>query len=370
MADVYVDGQKTYDNADTGADWANAKGQAAGLQDAIDDRAASGEAIHITRDVVLNDGSRTVANGFGAEEDGTTINLDNIVDTLTSMGYFLGYNYNGGSPIKDGTVVSIDANDAVTNCFLLAGGDHYLYCENIEFVNATSHGWDCASGTAQYFHVNRCAWNDNGGDGIAGNDSPQIRLTQFSLCEANGNDGGGIELGSFNLLWACTTNGNGGKGILGSTLTIVVDSIALGNGGHNIEPGTGQCAVIGCTTDTTPNDGIVLSYFGITACNRSTNPNWRGLRMSRGGLVIYNYANNAGIVNIRIDGPNRGFTEDFGVETNVEVGDQGYADPTADRFMLRRGAAGFRTVIQLDATTNLVRSMGLCNSLIVHAGGS
>ena len=84
--------------------------------------------------------------------------------------------------------------------------------------------------------------------------------------------------------------------------------------------------------------------------------------------MLYNVSLDAGGDEFGAVTFNAYWRDDKGVETNIEIGDQGYADAANDNYTLTMGAAGFRRVIDLDTTT-MVRSSGLTNSLIVTAGG-
>jgi len=353
MPDIYVDGQLgTGDN--NGTTWAHAYRGAVGLQAAFDARGA-GDTLHLTRTFTLT----------------APIDLDQAVGSVPVWGYVLGYNYNGGSHVIDGTQSVLDGNDAATSCVKFLDIGQYVYFENIRSTSADGNGWEATANTATFIAAKRCRWDNNAGHGISGIDT-DFNALSLTLCEFDHNDGSGVEASNALQMWACSAHDNGEYGVRGGSNSAVVDCVAYDNVDCNVYLAG---SVIGNTINCRAsggNDGIYMSSFSLVACNRVTNAEAGDncFELNRGGLLLYNYANTSGGTNIAAATDNVLFRNDAGVETNLTTGDQGYEDLATDKYNLRMGAAGFRRTVTLDDNNQMVRASGLTQSLMVWPGGN
>ena len=353
-ADIFVDGQLS-GSGDTGEDWANAKEGAAGLQWAFDNMVA-GSTLHLTRTFTL---SATIDVDYAG---GGIPGIDN------NWGYVLGYNYNSGTPVIDGTKSIIDGDSgAAVNCLSFLTGAHHLYLESIECMGASGAGVRSATNYATDLIFNRCSFHDNGAHGVRGYDTGyRIYRCEWILCEFYANGDSGIETYGDDIFWGCVAhnNLNGGHGIQTFNRGVIADCLAWENAGRDLYCNGTNGAIINSGSDAAGDNGIASSHMGLVAACRATNAVNQDIDTVRGGINIYNYVNPTGF---RSPTSNILLPNDKGVESNLFTGDQGYEDAANDKYNLRMGAAGFRRVIQLDANHRLVRPSGLCNVPIVWA---
>jgi len=175
MADIYADGQLGT-GANNGSSWVNAYQGEAGLQSACD-AAIADDIIHITRTFTLT----------------AAIDIDTASGNNGSPIRVIGYNYNSGSPIVDGTRSILDANSAAANC-IAANGVHYWVLENIEFKNATGDNVTAVTADVQSWTFINCISHDAGGDGWGYDDInlKYISYARYIACQSYSNGSNGF----------------------------------------------------------------------------------------------------------------------------------------------------------------------------------
>lgn len=366
MAYILADGQLGTggNNGGSGgtsdADWANAYQGAAGLQAAIDGRNA-GDFIGITR---------TFTNDTAVSFD-----VPGVLGGTNQWAQVIGYNYNSGSPIIDGTRAVIDANGE-DDAMQLVTGNHYLYWENIDFTGGAVSGLTAKTNYAQLLGFHRCGFYGNAVHGVDGYDSGQrIYKAIYSLCQFYDNTtGAGNQNYGNGHMYGCVAYGNGTYGLRGGAFTSIVDCIGFENGNYNISAGGQMGLISGCMSDDCSLDGIEGSYFGLVVGNRSTNAGRDGISSPRGGLRLYNFCLNNAAAPIETAQNNFNRLEDFvdeygsgWADSNLYTGLEGYEDKANDKYNLIMGAAGFRRIIPIDADHKIIRPSGICNVPIVWA---
>jgi len=345
MAIMRVDADLTGGDND-GTTWAKAYEGATGLQSAL---TAFG-----TGDIIWAVGDFTLTAPLSLA----------AVGSATAQGYILGHGRTGGDPAQDGTQVVIDANTEA-NCLSFATGYHYVQIENIDFTGATGDGIRAASNGATNITLLKCRAYSNGDNGVGGNDSGfRIYYSRYILCEAYSNTGSGIESNLGSLAWGCSAHNNGGHGILLAAYTVAAECVAYENTSRNLYMGAQGSLIAGCTADA-GYYGIQGIYHTVIVCCRTTNASIDAMLGNRGGVMLYNVTDEA--LGTPISNPIT--SEIGGVETNIVSTVDGYEDAATDKYALRMGAPGFRNVIAVAPNTNMVRSSGLNNSLIVWPGG-
>ena len=150
MGDIYADGELTTGSND-GTSWADAYRGAAGLQTAFDN-ASAGDTVHVTRTFTLAAGTPIDADQ-GSGSAGQPIGV-------------IGYNYNSGSPVNDGTRAVLDAGGAAAHCLNVDDVDDWVV-ENVDFRNATGDNVYVTStdNALRWVFLNCVAHGSSGGDG-------------------------------------------------------------------------------------------------------------------------------------------------------------------------------------------------------------
>jgi len=348
MADVYCDGQLTT-GANDGSSWADAYRGAAGLQAALD-AAAAGDVIHVTRTFTLPDAIDVdIASGL----DGSPIRV-------------VGYNYNGGAPVNDGTKAVLDADATAANCIVANDTDHWFW-ENVEFANATATGCEATGSRPMYWVFHRCDSHGHGGAGWGGADHWQASVWHFCRAFDNGGDGWETSRISYSSLYACSSMGNTGRGFGVTNYTQIVACIASGNGSDGFF--LSIASLLHCVADGNGGDGLHVGLGPVrVAFCRLTNSSAYGIDASGNttlAMHCFLASNGSGDTN-----GSAIFVEDQGVSTLLTSGEVGYEDRSADRFNLRLGAAGYARDADLGGGNRLRAPMGLPTMIVPRLGGS
>jgi len=313
---------------DSGGSWADAYQDEADIQTALDALTA-GDTLHIASkdddDIAL---SAALDIDQASGTDGNPIN-------------WIGYGYNGGSPIADGTRVNLEADtNALANCLTPDNRDDWSL-HNLEFSGASSHG--IAPKTANHLYrwiFTNCHIHDNDGDGIGLNGASYFYKARLENCRIYDNGGYGARLSS-SALAGCQIFNNGGYGVIGYYLSIA-DSVIFENTSGGIFD-YGNLCVTGTVIDKNTSNGILVAVGPsiVRAC-RITNNGGYGINISTASVhASRNFIkdNSSGVSNgasliTRVGGS---------ADTNVYTGTIGYID-------------------NADTTANADRNYGLTNA--------
>ena len=242
VANIYVDGELAV-GANNGSSWGNAYKGAVGLQTAFD-AAVAGDIIHITRTFTL------VA----------TIDIDQASGTTMQPVRVLGYNYNNGNPIIDGTFATMDANSAVNNC-ILGNNINCWTMENIEFKNALQdNAYVQIASLNQWIFIN-CISHHAGLGGVSGsgwgnNAADMWGYTSFVLCKAYSNLDNGIYAYRSNF-FGCSAYNNGNHGF-GGDYTNFNNCLSYSNADTGFYLGSVEHIISNCVSDGN-NRGIYIT---------------------------------------------------------------------------------------------------------------
>ena len=343
MADVYVDAELATGDND-GTSWANAHQGAAGFQAALD-AAAAADVLHVTRDFTL---AATLDVDTASGVDGSPIRV-------------IGYNYNGGTPVNDGTKVLIDADSAAVNCIKADGQDMWFW-ENFEFANATGDNVAAANTPNDWSFVN-CDSRDGGGHGFGGGFNQHV----YVACRAIDNDGDGFASLTNALAFGCQAIGNGGSGFDLEVYAEAVACVAHGNGADGFLGDSYECHVLFCVSDGNALSGVRMDRMGAVIGCRLTNNTAYGLVIYTGTVIdlanVY-VGNGAGTVTGSTPYPNL-----RGASTRVTAGIAGYEDLANDLFNCRLGAAAWRTELDIGGGNYLRFCPGLPTTIVPRLGG-
>ncbi len=322
--------------------WLGAKG----LQHAYD-LLAAGEKGYMRGTFLLNDGSRT---GDADGNDGDPIDLDANSGTSTSAIKVFG---TAADWSVDGTLAIIDGNGAATECLIWGVGKVFWDFHNVTFTGATGDGMKGGGAATCGSLFTNCHFDDNGGHGADCDIAANLRNICFVQCSFNNNDGRGLYGQNFVDAYLCDAIGNGS---IGMTLN-VGRAFACVSHGNQASYGIGlngtPSAAICCASDGNSGDAISSQSGAMILGCRLTNSTVDSVDPSALGYLFYNYYDNS------ISDSGRMTTEIKGVETNLTTGLEGYEDRANDKLNLIMGAAGFRTVIPIDANNDAVIAMGL-----------
>ena len=332
MADRCIDGTLTTGTeagtvagaAPTDGEWANAAHAEANIQGAYDQLVA-GDTLHATRTQTLT----------------APIDIDQASGSGGSMIKVLGYNYNAGSPIADGTKYVIDANSAAANCIDIADKDFWVF-ENVEFKNATADNVTGSVASPRSCTFKNCTSHDAGGDGWGNSGGAPLLVSRFILCQAYNNVNGYAitTLGRFLFCTAHTNSAIGFNTYGGAYFGCVAYDNSISFRDQSIENGIFfNCA----SDDATSAHFSCLSFGAIVAGCRMTGTGTGILGSgTQDVLDLWNF-NNCGTKtnNITVD------QQIKGVDTRIETGVEGYIDAAGGNYGLTNSAAARRTAVAL-----------------------
>ncbi|MGB2820042.1 MAG: hypothetical protein WBF17_03615 [Phycisphaerae bacterium] len=344
----YADGTLATGNND-GTSWADAWQGEAGFQ-ALLDTIAAGEVGYIRNTFTLT-ASLDIDQHSGA--DGNPVRIIGC-DAAGNQ---------GGDPAV------IDADNAAANCLNVDDEDDW-WIENVEFKNATGNNVNVSATADVYRWVFlRCHSHDTqaagGGEGWGG--SNDFSYSQFILCRANNNAGGGFERIESSMLLGCTANGNGGYGFnLGSRGSCMA-CVAHGNELRGFMFSGYGALVAFCVSDGNGMEGVyVSSGTVIVFCCRLTNNTGEGIKVDTATVVdLYNFfsGNSAPTAGSTV------FSNDKGGSTQLTSGTVGYEDLAGDLFNIILGAAGWRTEIDMGGGNYIRSARGLPTAIIPRIEG-
>ena len=328
MADKYIDGELTT-GTQSGDDWANAYHTEANIQAAYDQLTA-GDTLHATRTQTLT----------------APIDIDQASGSSGSPITVLGYNYNSGSPIVDGTKYVIDANSAAANCILVADKD-YWHFKNVEFENATADNVTAKTDHPRYWWFVNCESHAAGTRGWGDSGGKTFRNSFFVLCQSYLNGTAGFSLNTVNSLLFCTAHSNGQSSAHRGFQTdhsTLIGCVAYNQTGQAFCD-TGNGLMFGCVSDD-PSVCSVLVSAGKCACIVASRLTGTGVGVQGGGtgdlLDLYNFINTSTKTDsITVDQQIRGSN------TRIESGVEGYIDAAGGNFGLINSAAARRQEVTL-----------------------
>ena len=330
MADMLVDGKlSTGTNSGLVNDgWANAKQGAAGLQTAIN-QADAGDTLYLVRTFAL---TAAIDIDINQGDDGSPIRV-------------IGYNYNEGSPVLDGSRAVVDAKGTVANCIVVDGNNHWIW-ENIEFKNATGSNLinNAVDNYARdWFFINCISHGSVSGDGWGPGDS-DFYDCRFFFCKAydNGNDGINIYRGT---IFGCTINDNGRYGIYGRK-TDTTNSVIYNNTSYGIfsDLGNNAASIDNCVLNNNGNAAIYTEDIAYVIGCRITN-HAVGI-LGDGGSTVFNFWNF--FKDNTVNSSNITDIYTFrGEDTRITNGVTGYTNVNNDNFNLMPDAAGRRKEIEI-----------------------
>jgi len=304
VADLYVMiGLATGD--DDGTSWPNAYQDVAGFQAALD-AATAGDTVHVCS---VDDADVTLAAG---------LDCDTNAGDAGSLIQVIGYAYNGGSPVNDGTKVTIDGNSTAANC--TKHTKYHWSWQNFAFANATSDNVSALS--AQYNYWLNCDSYNSGRHGWA------IGLSYFSTlayCRAWGNAVQGIDQCYSTIIIGCTT-WNNAAGVKLMSSAVAVGCVAYNNADHGIRHDSALGLLINCVSDCNRGSGTFTSRSGTIALSRFTNNAVYGHALSTATLLdLFNltFGNGSGAEN-----GSTVYQQLKGSNTRIEAASARYADVT------------------------------------------
>ena len=327
MADKYIDGELAT-GTQSGDDWTNAYYTEANIQGAYDQLTA-GDTLHATRTQTLTQ----------------KIDIDQASGSLGSPITVLGYNYNSGTPVVDGTPYVIDANSAAANCILVDDKDHWRF-ENVEFKNATGDNAACTTDYADYWVFKNCDSHSAGADGW-GNATRRFRYSHFVLCTAYSNGANGIRAyGSTYTL--CTARDNTSDGFKPDNCGVMFGCVAYGNGGYDCNYGGGSFPlyIANCVSDEAAAAGIASLWASspiVVVASRITGSPTGILGNGSDAVIdLWNFNNcTAKTSLITVDQQIRG------ADTRTESGTEGYIDAAGGNYGLTNSASARRQEVAL-----------------------
>jgi len=353
MTDIYADGQLAT-GSNNGTSWADAYRGAAGLQSAFD-AALAADVVHMARTFNLS----------------VPIDVDQHSGTDGSPVRVVGYNYNGGSPVIDGTKAVIDAADTAARCLNVSGVDHWRW-ENLEFANATGDNVYAAD-YEDYHQFLRCDSHGAGGAGWSAAANRHWRQGIWVYCRSYGNASGcgWDQLGYNTTLYGCSAIDNGSYGFSAIISNCAfVGCVAHHNGDTGFRFGSANMAAIGCVSDGNTQHGFRISYAALIARCRATNNGGYGLYADSATVTeLDNFYSGNGTA---ATGGSTPLPDDKGASTRITSGAAGYENLAGDKLNLRLGAAGWRVESDMGGGNYLRTSVGLPTSIvpqIAKAGG-
>ncbi len=273
---------------------------------------------------------------------------------------FIGCNASG---VNDGTYFVLNANSAVANAWN-NNAKSYIWLENLELKNATSHGWTRSANSywGQCVFVNVYS-HDNGGNGFECyySQGPLSPVVWFR-CKANNNGGSGFydNYSGFFVWYGCEAIGNSSSGIKcrgNSTFLGVMEHCLLHqNTDNQVVSGSSSTAFVsgsvidgGLNNGISTTNGLCLVIGGrITNHSVATKLGLESLTSAK-YLIAASYLGGnttditAGSYEIlTINGSTSDMT--FGGTDS----DHGYTDSANDNFNLAPGATGRSIAIPLD----------------------
>jgi hypothetical protein len=276
-----------------------------------------------------------------------TIDIDQNSGTQASPIRVIGYNYNSGSPIIDGTFSLLDGNSAATNCVLGNNINSWIW-ENIEFKKANEDnvgvaGADCDSWSFINCHSHHAGQGGVTGDGWGSTNAIKFNNASFSLCRAYSN----LVFGFYTYhaaMFGCTSYDNGDDGYY-SWYSMHNNCVSYSNGDHGFYLLGSEQSMMNCVSDGNVDSGIYFTDGPLLLIGSRITNNAFGVRGDGTATVIdlYNFFKG----NATLSSNCTLISTVRGVNTRTTTGNEGYVNRSAGNFALLDTAAARRTEVEL-----------------------
>ena len=301
-------------------------------------------------DIVYCRGSQTLSARIDVDTNTSTNSSGHIK--------FIGCN---GSGVNDGTRFVLNGNSAVANCIYLTGIRDYYWFENLEFKNATSHGFNKDTTACDGIVFINCSFNNNGGYGAYAYNVYQGAA--FIRCSFYQNGSHGIYYPSGNtVMLFCSIHDNSGSGMVASYhFGAIMHCLVYDNGDDGLND-MYMSLIYGNVVDGNTDDGINLDTAVLThpiiIGNRITNHSGAGdigIDFSeRAACRGWNYFEDNDGDNIQNSTYAKEILYDGAATDQEDQADtnEGYTDTSdgSEDFNLRSDATLRRTAIQVPLT--------------------
>ena len=337
MADRCIDGTLTTGTqagtvagaAPTDGEWANAAHAEANIQ-AVYDGLAAGDTLHATRTQTLT----------------APIDIDQAHGTAGNPIAVLGYNYNGGAPIADGSKYVIDANSTAANCILAADKDFWTF-KNVEFKNATADNVTGVTDRPQWWQFVNCDSHNAGGAGWGTSGGNYYTNSAFVLCRAYSNgESGFFTADSYHSFCTAYSNGSSSpKAGFNGYRNVYTACVGYSNDHSNFYDPVYRTHLFNCVSDDPVTRGIYVKGSPATVIGSRITGTGTGIvgDGSADVLDLWNYivCDTAPTAAITVD------QQIEGADTRIETGVEGYIDAAGGNYGLTNDAAARRTAVVL-----------------------
>jgi hypothetical protein len=263
---------------------------------------------------------------FKAQTETLTVTVDCDTNSGSGASGFIKFIGVNSSWVNDGTRMVIDGNSAAGNCLYVTGTRSYIWHENFEYKNATSHGvsFNSYGNNAAFVFVN-CTSHNNGGSGFYSIHGGCLHAYVYK-CAAYSNSSHGFAL-DHAVYVACRASANTLDGFYVELTDRNNGSFNLCESYSNSRDGfamTGYSYLFGsllqCVSDNNTSDGVQSDMFLFIVGFRSTNNGGYGAKSTVNRIVYANtYMPGAGQDRVNTTGKISGSSDvinDNGTDTN------------------------------------------------------